>query len=52
MKIMIRADHPIFKRIDKVVEDYELAEIYGELFEAGYENIRIEEKKADDKKNQ
>jgi len=42
MKTMIRADHPIFKRIDKIVSDeLEVAELVGELMELGYENIVV-----------
>jgi len=42
MKTIIHADHPIFKRIDKIVSDeLEVAELVGELMKLGYENIVV-----------
>ena len=43
MRVIVRGDHPIFKRPDKVFTDDELAKEYaGELIHAGYENVCIE----------
>jgi len=40
-KLMVQADHPIFKRIDKVIQPYQMESLVLELIEAGYENINI-----------
>ena len=42
MRVFIKADHPIFKRIDEYVESNQVQEKYGELVAAGYENISMD----------
>ena len=43
MKVIVKADHPIFKTIGKVFSDPHLASEYaGKLNHAGYENVRVE----------
>jgi formylmethanofuran dehydrogenase subunit E len=42
MEILVKGDHPIFKRPDKVFKDPELAkEYFNELLEVGYENVEM-----------
>jgi hypothetical protein len=39
MKVKITADHPIFKRFDKVVNEDEVSEVIAELMHYNYDNI-------------
>jgi len=39
MKVIISADHPIFKRIDKIVDDIDARETVAELMKFNYDNI-------------
>ncbi len=39
MKVLITADHPIFKRIDKIVDDFDARETVAELMHLNYDNI-------------
>jgi hypothetical protein len=42
MRIVVKGDHPILKRPDKIFTDPALAtEYFNELFEAGYENLEM-----------
>lgn len=42
MRILVKGDHPIFSRPDKIFKDPFLAgEYFNELFEAGYDNIQM-----------
>ena len=40
---VVLADHPVLKRIDKIVQPEEINQFESELIEANYENIRITE---------
>ncbi len=40
-KLMVKADHPILKRIDKIIRPYQIESLVLELIDAGYENINI-----------
>lgn len=39
--LMVKADHPILKRIDKIIKPYQMERLVLELIDAGYENITI-----------
>jgi hypothetical protein len=39
--LMIKADHPILKRIDRVIQPYQMESLVLELINLGYENINI-----------
>ncbi len=39
MKVLITADHPIFKRIDKIVDNDDANEVMADLMKFNYENI-------------
>lgn len=40
-KLMVKADHPILKRIDRIIKPYQMENLVLELIDAGYENINI-----------
>lgn len=40
-KVMVKADHPILKRIDKIISIYQIERLISELIDLGYENINI-----------
>lgn len=40
-KLMVRADHPVLKRIDRVIRPYQMESLILELIELNYENINI-----------
>ena len=45
MKVIVKGDHPIFKRPDKIFDnehDGEVTAYVGELTKVGYENVRVE----------
>jgi len=42
-RFMVKGDHPVFARPDRVVSAIELESFKNELELAGYENIRVEE---------
>ena len=43
MKVIVRGDHPIFKRVDEIFDDPERAkERVGELIHYGYDNVYVE----------
>ena len=41
-KLMVKADHPILKRVDKIIKPYQLERLILELIDAGYEYINFE----------
>lgn len=50
MRILVKGDHPIFSRPDKIFNDPFLAgEYFNELFEAGYENLEMKPMDLSDK---
>lgn len=40
-KLMVKADHPIFKRVDKIIKPYQIENLVLSLIDAGYENINV-----------
>ena len=53
MTVIVKGDHPIFKRPDKVFENETLAkEFAGILLEAGFDNVVIEPLELDNKQKE
>lgn len=42
-RYLVKADHPVLARQDKIVSELELGSFKMELELAGYENIKVEE---------